>query len=204
MAILQEMNKDPDSRTKFKFVAIPRDPKTKAWSEAEAVTLVSFDTYFIDWDGQMRCSGLNQALRTAMECNFQITYPDAEEQDDEPVPVYVPIKTSMHAVAMIGPNANVMKESSVNIHPRKLHYKHDARQGYFCYDEKAKKPLPLKEENVKVLEQAFDDAKTAAADTGLDKPKGHIFIARHKKDFEKFKSFVGREVKWEYRLAEAS
>lgn len=204
MAILQEMSKDPDTRTKFRFVAIPRDAKTREWSEKEAVPLWEINTFWRDWDGGGRLSGFNQATREAMECLFRETFPDADPMDEAPVPVLAAAKLSTHAIAMVGPNATKTADSWVNIHPRRLTWKDVARTGFFCYDEVKRIPTPLTENNVKALEQAFENAQTAASDTGLDKPGGHLFIKKFKANLDKFRGFIGRDVKWEYRLVEAS
>ena len=204
MPILQEMSKDPETRTKFNFVAIPRSKAGKDWEEKEAATLFQVNTYWLDWDGGKRLSGFSEDVRGSLECEFSETFPDADAMDDAPVAVLVPSKESMHAVAMMGPNATKIVPSRVNIHPRKLQWKPEARQGYFRYDPVKRTPQPLVEMNVRAFEQAFENAQTAAGDTGLDKTGGHLFIKRYKKEFEKFRGFVGREVRWELRLAEAS
>ena len=201
MPILKEMSKDPEIRTKFNFVAIPQAKGGKGWSEEEAITLFGVDTYYMDWDGGMRCSAHWQEVRAAMEDGIRATFPDADNSqvEDEPVAVYVPAKETVHAVSM---NANAVKASAFNnTHASKFQYKPEDRYGFFRFDTKKHAAQPLTIENVKAFLQALDN-RANNNDLGTDKPGGQLFIKKYAKNQAKFVEMVGRPVKWELRLAE--
>lgn len=192
---------DPKGRIKFNFVVIPQAKDGKGFSEAEAVILCGFDTFGLDWDGGLKCSGLRKALWSAMECEFTECFPDADPMDPEPVGVLMPSKTSMHAIAMTGEKAKIQKPGANNIHENHFQWEYDRREGYFNYDVKTRKPEPLTPNHVRAVEQAFE-RQVNSPDLLTDKPGGHLFLKRHAKGREKFATFVGRVVKWELRAAD--
>lgn len=211
-AIIREMRtdyeswqkNDPRGRVKFDFVAIPKNKDGKGWSEAEALKLASMDTYALDWDGGLRLSGFWEDVRASMERAHTETFPDADPMDDAPLPVVVPSEMKSHAVAMTGRRAETMSEPHpINIHPRHYYWKAEAREGYWNYDPAKREVGPLGEMHVRAFIQACEN-QLNNPDIGTDKPGGHLFIKKHKKNHDKLASLVGRQVKWELRVAEAS
>lgn len=204
MPIMQEMNKDPEERTRFNFVVIPQSkaPKT-GWAEDEALVLAQVNTYWLDWDGGMRMSGWWEDVRASMQHEFtEYVDPDADKLDDNPQTFVVPSRTSEHAVAMVGPLASVKKPSTVNLHPREYVWSLTAREGTFNYDAETRKPKPLTAMNVRALAQAFEN-QANNVDIGTDKAGGHLLLKRYAANVRKFEGFVGRPVRWELRTTDA-
>jgi len=203
MPVLKEMSKETGVRTKFNFVAIPQAKAGKGWAEDEALILFGVDTYHNDWDGEMRLSAHWREVRASMEQHIKKTTPDADDNpmDDEPLEVYVPAKETLHAVSMNAKAEKVLAWN--NTQPDNFQWDVNAREGYFRYDPKKRKAEPITAETVKAFEQAIEN-RLNNSDVGTDKPGGMLFVKKYAKNRATFAEWVGRSVKWELRLAEAS
>jgi len=196
----------PSKPNRFELVAIPQKEKGDGLDESKALVLARMNCTGVDWEGGMKLSAFNQAIRCSMERNVG----EFEDGDLVNAGVENPPKQLLATREAVwskdGDKAwqGVKQDKCmVNLAPGKYRVKDKDHEGWWVVDPK-NRPMPMTETNYGLFIQAIENVMTASSDLNLDKPGGMLMLKPFKANHAKFHDFVGKCVRWELRESENS